>query len=171
MRKTKQSTRQIAIGIGALALCGICGVMFSGGDKDKDASSTATATAVAPADDPAATELPSDATETAPAATEPPAAAPTDAPPEPTAEPATEIPTDAAPVAPPATEAPTAEPAPPTEPPAPRPDVNPDGDRDCKDFVSRQEAQAWWDYWRARGYDNPGRLDGGKRNGIVCESY
>lgn len=112
MRKTKQSPRQIAIGIGALALCGICGVMFSGGDKDKDASSTATATAVAPADDPAATELPSDATETAPAATEPPAAAPTDAPPEPTAEPATEIPTDAAPVAPPATEAPTSEPVP-----------------------------------------------------------
>lgn len=169
MRKTKRSPREIAIGIGALALCGLCGMIFNRGNKDKDASSTATATVVAPADA-AATDLPSAATEPAPAATEP-AAAPTDAPPEPTAEPATPIPTEAAPVAPPATEAPTAEPAPPTEPPAPRPDVNPDGDRDCKDFASRQEAQAWWDYWRARGYDNPGRLDGGKRNNVVCENY
>lgn len=111
MRKTKRSPREIAIGIGALALCGMCGMIFNKGDKDKDASSTATATAVATADSPAATEPPSDATEPAPAATEPPAAA-TDAPPEPTAEPATEIPTDAAPVAPPATEAPTSEPVP-----------------------------------------------------------
>lgn len=111
MRKTKRSPREIAIGIGALALCGMCGMIFNKGDKGKDASSTATATAAAPADSPAATEPPSDATEPAPAATEPPAAA-TDAPPEPTAEPATEIPTDAAPVAPPATEAPTSEPVP-----------------------------------------------------------
>ena len=109
MRNTKRSPRQIAIGLGALALCGLCGMIFNMGDKDKDASSTATATVVAPADA-AATDLPS--VTTAPAATEPPAAAPTDAPPEPTAEPATAMPTDAAPVAPPATEAPTSEPAP-----------------------------------------------------------
>ena len=110
MRKTKQSPRQIAIGIGALALCGLCGMIFNRGDKNKDTSSTATATVVAPADA-AATELPSAAAATAPVATEPPAAA-TEAPPEPTAEPATAIPTDAAPVAPPATEAPTSEPVP-----------------------------------------------------------
>lgn len=103
MRNTKRSPRQIAIGLGALALCGLCGTIINRG-KDKDASSTATATVVAPAET-AATTLPSDEIETAPAATEPPAA-PTDAPPEPTAEPATAIPTDAAPVAPPATDLP-----------------------------------------------------------------
>lgn len=104
----------------------------------------------------------------------------------PTVAPPTEEPTAAPPTAAPATEEPTAEPppaapteppppptdaGPPTEPPAPRPDLLPGDPRDCKDFNSQGEAQAWWNYWHARGEANPGRLDGNDNDGNVCESW
>lgn len=102
--------------------------------------------------------------------------APTTAPPteEPTAEPPTEEPTAepqliiAEPTEPPP---PPTDAGPPTEPPAPRPDLLPGDPRDCKDFNSQGEAQAWWNYWHARGEANPGRLDGKDNDGNVCESW
>ena len=56
-------------------------------------------------------------------------------------------------------------PPPPPAPPGPSPDLN----VNCSDFPTRAAAQTWWDYWRARGYTNPGGLDG-DRDGLVCES-
>lgn len=48
------------------------------------------------------------------------------------------------------------------------PDLNPDEDRDCNEFVNREEAQAYWEHHRNQDRPNPGRLDGNS-NGIVCE--
>lgn len=123
-------------------------------------------------------------------ATEEPTARPTEVPTdEPTAVPATAtskpVPTKAQPtMAPPTVPPPTLPPPPPTEaPPAPQPlmqapepaspraDLDPSGDLDCKDFGSQAEAQAYWDYWHARGVPNPGRLDGNDKDGKVCESW
>lgn len=170
---SRSKSEKAAWGLVGLALsCGLCSRLGSVDPRSGD-SPTATAVAASPTaaevDDtvvPDPTATPQATATNEPSATlEPTAEPPTQAPPTsvpPTAVPPTEAP---APVEP------TALPPPPTEAGPPRPDVNPDGDRDCKDFASRREAQEWWDYWRARGYDNPGRLDGGKRNGIVCERY
>lgn len=104
----------------------------------------------------------------------------------PTAEPAvapTGEPTEAATATPVATEtdAPTETPEPtaaPTSTPEPTlppptatpaiPDLNPDQDRDCNEFSTREQAQAYWEHHRNPGRPNPGRLDG-NNNGIVCE--
>lgn len=43
-------------------------------------------------------------------------------------------------------------------------------DLDCKDFSTRAEAQACWDYCRAQGISNPHNLDGSDRDGKVCET-
>lgn len=123
-----------------------------------------------PTDEP--TAEPPTATEEPPTATEP---APSDTP-EPTA---TDEPTIAPTATVPPTIAPTiapTQPPPPTEPPPPTPEPGPPNDADpganvnCSHFATRREAQAWWDYWRARGIDNPGRLDGNDQDGLVCES-
>ncbi len=104
------------------------------------------------------------AAETAVAPTEAPSEAPS---PEPSAVP-TGVPT-AEPL-PPTVVPPTDVPLPPTEAPAPRPEYSdPAADRNCSDFSDGWEAQTWWDYWRARGSNNPGGLDG-DNDGNVCES-
>lgn len=57
---------------------------------------------------------------------------------------------------------------PPSKPPGnPRPDLNPDATRDCRDFTNWWEAQAWWSYWRYEGHASPGGLLV-VRDGFVC---
>lgn len=88
----------------------------------------------------------------------------------PTEVPTTVLPTEAPTIPPALPPPPTAPPAAPTEPPPPRPDYSdPAADRNCSDFVDGWEAQRWWEYWRARGSNNPGGLDGDD-DGDVCES-
>ena len=86
MRKTKRSWLQIAGAIGALALCGICGNLLPGKDKDaKVAEPTAASTVEAEpiTEAPPATEAPTEAPTDLPPTEEPPTAVP--APVEPTA--------------------------------------------------------------------------------------
>lgn len=90
----------------------------------------------------------------------PPTEAPTDEP-----EPTIELPTEAPPAAiQPLVAQPQAESGP------PHPEWTGDGDRNCDDFAGHRDAQAWWDYWHARGVDNPGGLDGNDNDDNVCES-
>lgn len=163
------------VGLGLAALLAAGGIASLGGDPATDKTSTPSQGIADPALV-AATEA-SDATTTprppaTPRPTDPPATA-TDAPP-PTATPLP--PTLPPPTAIPPTAPPTAVPLPPTAAPPPgpvnpRPDVDPGGDRDCKDFASRTEAQSWWNFWHAQGHPNPGRLDGNDNDGQVCESW
>lgn len=99
-----------------------------------------------------------------PATARPTRATPTDAPIDP---PPTETPARIQPAmqAPPPV-APTA--APPAEAQNPRPDRDPTAGVNCGDFATRAEARAWWQYWRARGVQNPGGLDG-NNDGTACE--
>lgn len=99
----------------------------------------------------------------------------------PTRRPPTTRPTAQPTLASTATASPT--PFPPTVPPTltssptvPRPtpvpekflSLNPDQDRDCDEFDSYAEAQAYWNYHRNPSRPNPGGLDG-NGNGVVCE--
>lgn len=165
MRRQQATPRQTAIGCGALLL--ICGglwyVFNSSGENGADVATPTTAVVT----DVAATE----ALATIVEATNTAEVHPTD-----TAAASPEPPTEApAPTTPPSEEplptTPPTEAQPPTEPPPPRPDYpDPGADRDCKDFTSGAEAQAWWNYWHAQGHPNPGHLDG-DGDGHVCESY
>lgn len=82
--------------------------------------------------------------------------------------PTTPAPTDTS-EPPSATPQPTAippTPIPPTQPPPV--DLDPRTDRNCNEFGSSEQLQAWRAYWIARGVSNPGRLDG-DGDGIGCE--
>lgn len=140
--------------------------MTKGGDKDSPpAKPTAEIQRLIAATEEPAQVQPTD--EPAPTAEPATAELPTAEPP--TAEPPTAVPATAVPV-PPTEALPPTEASPPTEVPAPRPDVDPGKNVNCSSFSGHSEAQAWWDYWHARGFENPGRLDGNDNDGDVCES-
>jgi len=174
-RRTWASGRngKIVVSLGALAVLGLCNGLTSGGR----AAATPTPAPVrflGDATPGASTRRPADTREPATDRPEPTRAEATTAP---TVALPTQVPPTAAPpvlapptAVPPPTEVPPP-PAPPTEPPPPRPEYQPVDDRDCADFSSRIEAQAWWEYWHARGHPNPGRLDGNDQDGRVCESW
>lgn len=167
LKKKRPWWHWVLLVVGSLALCG---ELASIGQDDKPApQGIADQQQLAATEAPEAPEATSTATESAtlePAtATNEPEPTATDEPPTP--EPPTAVPpTDPPPP-------PTAVPEPPTPagPVNPRPDVDAGGDVDCKDFASRREAQAWWDFWHAQGVPNPGRLDGNDQDGLVCERY
>lgn len=88
----------------------------------------------------------------------------TDTPPPATATP---IPPTNTPVPPTATRVPpTATRVPPTA--APPIDRDPNATLKCDDFPNYETMKAWRDYWRQRGIQNPGRLDG-DGDGVACE--
>lgn len=159
-------------------LCSLCGsIVMVSGDDAPDPTATPRVEATAR---PTRTTGPSPSvthvvTREPTATDEPPTKVPTAVQPTsaPTAVPV--LPTEAPPTAEPAPQIqpliPQQPAAPPAEPPPPRPDLDANGDLDCKHFASRREAQSWWDYWHARGVPNPGRLDGNDNDNRVCESY
>lgn len=48
--------------------------------------------------------------------------------------------------------------------------TNSGGDKDCKDFSSQSEAQAHFNSKGGSATNNVDKLDGGDRDGLVCES-
>lgn len=149
--------------VGCVVLLVAVAACFSLFDNDDSEPAPVVRPAAAPiptaeVEDEATVELEPEATET-----DEPTVVPTD---EPTELPPTAVPPTLAPTAIPE---PTQPPPLPTEPPDPRPDLNAGSDLNCSDFSDGWEAQRYWDYWRARGVNNPGGLDG-DGDGDVCES-
>ena len=92
---------------------------------------------------------------------------PTTAPPT-TASPTTAPPTTAPPTTAPPTTAPPTTAPPTTAPPTTAPIANPGDSRNCSDFSTQSEAQAWFDTYFPL-YGDVARLDG-NNDGVACES-
>ncbi len=146
-------SRNQKIGTGLVALlvsCGLCSRLGSGDDKP---AATVEPTAAV------ATDLP---VKVAATATDEPKATATEAATATEEATATEAPTEE-----PTAEPATAAPAQPTALPAYM-SLDPGEDRDCDEFPSQADAQAYWQAYRTADRPNPGRLDG-NGNSKVCE--
>lgn len=146
-------SRNQKIGTGLIALlvsCGLCSRLGSGDDKP---AGTVEPTAAVATDEPVSA---------AATATDEPEATSTEAATATEEATATEVPTDE-----PTVELATAAPVQPTAQPAYM-SLDPGQDRDCDEFPSQADAQAYWQAYRTADRPNPGRLDG-NGNSKVCE--